>query len=76
MRNMELHIRQAKGIVKLRLAERSPMYAFCFTDIRSLVGVGGVIAPNTIIIPKNGDLVFDCTWDKTCRVDFHCFDCT
>ena len=36
MRNMELHVRQSKGIVKLRLAERRAMYAFYFTAIRRL----------------------------------------
>ena len=73
MRNMELHIRQAKGIVKLRLAERKAMYAFCFTAIRRLAGAGAVIAPNTIRMPNDGGLVFDCTWDKTLRMDSHCF---
>ena len=73
MRNMQLHIRQAKGIVKLRLAERRAMYAFCFTAIRRLAGAGAVIAPNTIRMPNNKGLVFDCTWDKTLRMDSHCF---
>ena len=59
MRNMELHVRQAREIVKLRLAERRAMYAFCFTAIR---------------MPKNGGLVFECTWeDKILRMDLHCF---
>ena len=48
MRNMELHVRQAKGIVKLRLAEKRAMYAFCYTAIRRLAGAGYIIAPNTI----------------------------
>ena len=65
MRNMELHVRQAKEIVKLRLAERRAMYAFCFTAIRRLAGAGYIIAPNTIRMPNNGGLVFYCTWDKT-----------
>ena len=73
MRNMELHVRQAKGIVKLRLAERRAMYAFCFTAIRRLAGAGYIVAPNTIRMPNNGGLVFDCTWDKTLRMDSHCF---
>ena len=73
MRNMELHIRQAKGIVKLRLAERRAMYAFCFTAIKTLAGAGYIIAPNVIRMPNNGGLVFDCTWDKTLRMDSHCF---
>ena len=73
MRNMELHIRGAKGIVKLRLAERRAMYAFCFTAIKRLAGAGYIIAPNTIRMPNNGGLVFDCTWDKTLRMDSHCF---
>ena len=73
MRNMELHIRQAKGIVKLRLAERRAIYAFCFTAIKRLAGAGYIIAPNVIRMPNNGGLVFDCTWDKTLRMDSHCF---
>ena len=73
MRNMDLHIRQARGIVKLRLTERRAMYAFCFTAIRRLAGAGYIIAPNTIRMPNNGGLVFDCTWDKTLRMDSHCF---
>jgi len=72
MRNMELHVRQAKGIVKLRLAERRAMYAFCYTAIRRLAGAGYIIAPNTIRMPNNGGLVCDCTWDKTLRMDSHC----
>ena len=73
MRNMELHVRSAKGIVKLRLAERRAMYAFCFTAIKRLAGAGYIIAPNVIRMPNNGGLVFDCTWDKTLRMDSHCF---
>ena len=73
MRNMELHVRQAKGIVKLRLAERRAMYAFCYTAIKRLAGAGYIIAPNVIRMPNNGGLVFDCTWDKTLRMDSHCF---
>ena len=65
MRNMELQIRSAKGIVKLRLAERRAMYAFCYTAIKRLAGAGYIIAPNTNRMPNNGGLVFDCTWDKT-----------
>jgi hypothetical protein len=48
------------------------MYAFCFA-IRRLAGAGYIIAPNTIRMPNNGGLVFDCTWDKTLRMDSHCF---
>ena len=73
MTNMDLYVRSAKGIVKLRLAERRSMYAFCFTAIKRLAGAGYVIAPNTIRMPNNGGLVFDCTWDKTLRMDSHCF---
>ena len=74
MRNMDLHIRQARGIVKLRLAERRAMYAFCFTAIRRLAGAGYIIAPNTIRMPNNGGLVFDCTWDKILRKNLGCVD--
>ena len=49
------------------------MYAFCFTAIRRLAGAGYIIAPNTIRMPNNGGLVFDCTWDKTLRMDSHCY---
>ena len=34
MRDMELHIRGARGIVKLRPTEWRAMYAFCFTAIK------------------------------------------
>ena len=42
IRNMELHVKQAKGIVKLRLAERRAMYAICYTAIRRLAGASQV----------------------------------
>ena len=54
MRNMDLHIRQAKGIVKLRLAESRAMHAFCFTAIKRLAGAGYIIARNTIRMPIRG----------------------
>ena len=48
------------------------MYAFCFTAIK-IAGAGHVIAPNTIRIPIDDGLVFNCTWDKTLRMGVHCF---
>ena len=73
MRNMKLHVRGSRGIIKLRLAERRAMYAFCFTAIKRLAGAGHVLSANTIRMPNNKGLVFNCTWDKTLRMDSHCF---
>ena len=50
------------------------MYAFCFIAIKRLAGAGHVIAPNTIRIPVNDGLVFNCMWDKTLRMGVHCFE--
>ena len=49
------------------------MYAFCFTVIKRLAGAGHIIAPNVIRMPNNRGLVFNCTWDKTLRMNSHCF---
>ena len=49
------------------------MYAFCFTAIKRLAGAGNIIAPNVIRMPNNRGLVFNCTWDKTLRMNSHCF---
>ena len=49
------------------------MYAYCFAVIKRLAGAGHVIAPNTIRIPNNLGLVFNCTWDKTLTMGSHCF---
>ena len=49
------------------------MYAFCFTAIKRLAVAEHVIAPNTIRIPINDGLVFNCTWDKSLRMGVHCF---
>lgn len=59
--------------IKLRLALRRAMYAFCFTAIRRLAGAGNIHAANTIRMPNNQGLVFNCTWDKTLRMDSQCF---
>ena len=59
MRNVEFLIRQAKGIVKLRLAERRAVYAFCFTAIKRLAGASYIVAPNIIRMSNNGGIVFD-----------------
>jgi len=73
MAAMGLDIQGRKGIMGLRMRERRAMYAFCFTAIKRLAGAGHVIAPNTIRIPINEGLVFNCTWDKTLRMGVHCF---
>ena len=73
LENMRLDIRSRRGIIKLRLSERRAMYAFCFTAIKRLAGAGNIIAPNVIRMPNNGGFVFNCTWDKTLRMDSHCF---
>ena len=70
---MGLDIRGRRGVTELRMRERRAMYAFCFTAIKRLAGAGHVIAPNTIRIPVNEGLVFNCTWDKTLRMGVHCF---
>ena len=49
------------------------MYAFCFTAIKRLAGAGHIIAPNVIRMPNNRGMVFNCTWDKTLRMNSHCF---
>ena len=73
LENMRLDIRSRKGIIKLRLSERRAMYAFCFTAIKRLAGAGNIIAPNVIRMPNNRGFVFNCTWDKTLRMNSHCF---
>jgi len=52
---------------------RRAMYAFCFTAIKRLAGAGHIIAPNVIRMPNNKGMVFNCTWDKTLRMNSHCF---
>ena len=73
LENMLLDIRSRKGIIKLRLSMRRAMYAFCFTAIKRLAGAGHIIAPNVIRMPNNRGLVFNCTWDKTLRMESHYF---
>ena len=73
LENMRLDIRSRKGVIKLRLGMRRAMYAFCFTAIKRLAGAGHIIAPNVIRMPNNKGLVFNCTWDKTLRMNSHCF---
>ena len=73
LENLRLDIRSRKGIIKLRMALRRAMYAFCFTAIKRLAGAGHIIAPNVIRMPNNKGLVFNCTWDKTLRMNSHCF---
>ena len=57
--------RVKKGGRRLKVRQRSAMYAYCYAVFKRLAGAGHVIAPNTIRIPYNGGLVFSCTWDKT-----------
>ena len=73
MENMGIDIMGRRGLVRLRMRQRRAIYAFCFTAIKRLAGAGHVIAPNTIRIPINDGLVFNCTWDKTLRMGVHCF---
>ena len=61
--------------ISSRMALWRAMYAFCFTAIKRLAGAGNVIAPNVIRMPNNRGLVFNCTWDKTLRMNSHCFGC-
>ena len=49
------------------------MHAFCLLPFKRLAGAGHIIAPNTIRIPCDSGLVFNCTWDKTLRMGVHCF---
>ena len=62
-----------KGVRRLKVKQRRAMYAYCFAVIKRLAGAGHVIAPNTIRIPNNLGLVFNCTWDKTLTMGSHCF---
>ena len=73
LENLKLDIRSRKGIIKLRMALRRAMYAFCFTAIKRLAGAGHIVAPNVIRMPNNRGFVFNCTWDKTLRMNSHCF---
>ena len=62
-----------KGVRRLKVKQRRAMYAYCFAVIKRLAGAGHVIAPNSIRIPNNLGLVFNCTWDKTLTMGSHCF---
>ena len=73
MQSMGLDIEGRRGVTRLRMRERRAMYAFCFSAIKRLAGAGHVVASNTIRIPINEGLVFNCTWDKTLRMGVHCF---
>ena len=73
MANLKVEIRGRKGIVKLRIAERRAMYAFCYSAIKRLFGARNILAHNTVRMPNNAGLVFNVTWDKTLRMDSHCF---
>ena len=73
MNSMGLDIEGRRGLTRLRMRERRAMYAFCFSAIKRLAGAGHIVASNTIRIPTNEGLVFNCTWDKTLRMGVHCF---
>ena len=73
MKTMENDIHGYRGVRKLRMKQRRAIYAFCFIAIKRLAGAGHIIAPNTIRIPGDTGLVFNCTWDKTLRMGVHCF---
>ena len=61
--------KSAPAISRVKMA----MYAYCYTYIKRLAGCGWCVAPNTIRMPNNGGLVFKVTWDKTLRMNSHCF---
>ena len=73
MASMVIDIQGRRGVTMLRMKGRRAMYAFCFTAIKRLAGAGHVTAPNTIRIPINDGLVFNCTWDKTLWMGVNCF---
>ena len=47
-----------RGVRRLKVKQRRAMYAYCYAVIKRLAGAGHVIAPNTIIFPHNGCLVY------------------
>ena len=49
IRTMENDTQGNRGVRNLRMKQRSAIYAFCFIEIKRLVGAGHIIAPNTII---------------------------
>ena len=61
LENLKLDIRSRKGIIKLRMAFKRAMYAFCFTAIKRLAEAGNIVAPDVIRMPNNRGLVFNCT---------------
>ena len=89
LENLKLDIRSRISIIKLRMTLRPRramyiyiyiyiyifIYAFCFTAIKRLAGAGPrhIIAPNVSRMPNNRGLDFNYTWDKTLRMNSHCF---
>ena len=61
------------GLAKVRFMQRTAIYAYCYTYIKRLAGCGWCVAPNVIRMPNNRGLVFRVTWDKTLRMESHCF---
>ena len=61
------------GLAKVRFMQRTAIYAYFYTYIKRLAGCGWCVAPNVIRMPNNRGLVFRVTWDKTLRMESHCF---
>ena len=73
MKCMLASVGNKTGIMQIKFAQRIAMYAYCYTCIKRLAGCGWCVAPNIIRMPNNKGLVFKVTWDKTLRMDLHCF---
>ena len=73
MKCMLAQLWNKKGLTQIKFAQRIAMYAYCYTYIKRLAGCGWCIAPNTIRMPNDKGLVFKVTWDKTLRMNSHCF---
>ena len=73
IKNMEIQLSGMKGRHMLLFLQRMVMYTYCYTCIKRLAGAGHCISPNTIRMPNYKGLVFYVTWDKTLRMDSHCF---
>ena len=73
MKCMLASVWNKKDLSQIKFAQRIAMYAYCYTCIKRLAGCGWCIAPNIIRMPNNKGLVFKVTWDKTLRMNSHCF---
>ena len=73
MKCMLASVWNKSALSQVKFIQRVAMYAFCYTYIKRLAGCGWCIAPNTIRMPNNRGFVFKVTWDKTLRMNTHCF---